>query len=61
MYDFTQVVLAVFLGNVINLFNDTLSVAYNQPVLRFFLATVLFLIVMSLLARMTRQGRKGRL
>lgn len=61
MYDFSQVEFAVFLSNVINLFNDTLTVAYNQPVFRFFMAAILFLVAVSLLARLVHQGNKGRL
>ncbi len=61
MYDFSQVEFAVFLSNVINLFNGILTAAYNQPALRFFMAVILFLVVVSLLARLVHQGKRGRL
>ncbi len=61
MYDFSQNQVSVFLSKVIDLFNLTLTVAYNEPALRFFMAAALFFVVVSLLARMIRQGRKGRL
>ncbi len=60
MYDFSQVEFAAFLSNVINLFNDILTVTYRIPALRFFLAAILFFIVVALLSRLVRQGRKGR-
>ncbi len=61
MYDFSQVQFAVFLSNVINLFNDILAEIYRFPVFRFFMAVILFLVVVSLLSRLVRQGNKGRL
>ncbi len=61
MYDFSQVQVAVFLSNVINLFNDTLTAAYSEPALCFFMAAALFFVVIALLARMVRQGGKGKL
>ena len=60
MYDFSQVQIAVFLSNVINLFNDTLAEVYNLSPLRFFMVALVFFVVVSLLARMVRQGHKGR-
>ena len=61
MYDFSEVELAVFLSNVVNLFNDTLSAVYGVSALRFFMAAAVFLIVVALLSRMVRQGQKGHL
>ena len=61
MYDYSQVQIAVFLSNVLNLFNDTLTESYKLPALRFFMAVLAFLVVVSFLARMIRQGHKGRL
>ncbi len=61
MYDFSQVQTAVFLSNVMNLFNDTLSIVYDQPILRFFMAVVLFFGVVALLARLVRPCGRGRL
>lgn len=61
MYDFSEVELAVFLSNVLNLFNDTLSVIYSISVLRFFMAVVVFLVVVALLSCMIRQGQRGKL
>jgi len=60
MYDFSQVRVADFLGDVIDLFNLTLTSSYNEPALRFFMAAALFFVAVSLLARMIRQGRRGR-
>lgn len=61
MYDFSEVELAIFLSNVVRLFNDTLSAIYGVIPLRFFMAVVVFLVVVALLSRMVRQGQKGRL
>lgn len=61
MYDFSEVELAVFLSNVIRLFSDTLSAIYSISPLRFFMAVVVFLVVVALLSRIVRQGQKGRL
>lgn len=61
MYDFPEVELAVFLSNVFYLFNDTLSAIYSISALRFFMAVVVFLVVVALLSRMIRQGQKGKL
>jgi len=61
MYDFSQVQFAAFLSNVINLFNDILAETYRLPVFRFFMAVILFLVVVSLLSRLVRQGSKSRL
>ena len=61
MYDFSGAELAVFLSDVIRLFNDTLSAIYGVPILRFFIVAVLFLVVVSLLSRMVRMSQKGRL
>lgn len=61
MYDFSEVELAVFLSNVVNLFNDILSAIYSISTLRFFMAAAVFLIVVALLSRMVRQGQKGKL
>lgn len=61
MYDFPEVDLAVFLSNVINLFNDTLSAIYKMSALRFFMAATLFFVVVALLSRMVRMSQKGRL
>lgn len=61
MYDFSEVELAVFLSNVVRLFNDTLNAVYSVTAFRFFMAAAVFLIVTALLSRMTRQGQKGRL
>lgn len=61
MYDFSEVELAVFLSNVFHLFNDTLSAIYSISALRFFMAVVVFLVVVALLSHMIRQGQKGKL
>lgn len=61
MYDFSEVELAVFLSNVFHLFNDTLSAIYIISALRFFMAVVVFLVVVALLSHMIRQGQKGKL
>ncbi len=61
MYDFTQVQTAVFLSNVMNLFNDTLTIVYNEPMLRLFLAAALLFSVAALLARLVRPCGRGRL
>lgn len=61
MYDFSEVELAVFLSNVVHLFNDTLSAVYGVSAFRFFMAAMAFLVVVALLSRMVHQGQKGRL
>ncbi len=61
MYDFTQIQTAVLLSNVMNLFNDTLTLVYNEPTLRLFLAAVLFFVVVALLVRLVRPCSRGRL
>jgi len=61
MIDVSQVQLELFLINVLGLFNDTLSAILNLSILRLFVAVLVFLIVVSLLARLIRQGRKGSL
>lgn len=61
MYDFPEVELAVFLSNVFHLFNDTLSAIYSISALRFFMAVVVFLVVVALLSRMIRMDKRGRL
>lgn len=61
MYDFSEVELAVFLSNVVNLFNDTLKAIYGISSFRFFMVVAVFLMVVSLLVRMLRIDKKGRL
>lgn len=61
MIDVSQVQLELFLINVLGLFNDTFSAILNVSILRLFVAVLVFLIVVSLLARLIRQGRKGSL
>lgn len=61
MYDFSEVELAVFLSNVVHLFNDTLSAIYGISAFRFFMAAAVFLIVVALLSRMVRQSQRERL
>ncbi len=61
MYDFMQIQTAVLLSNVMNLFNDTLTVVYNEPTLRLFLAAVLLFVVVALLVRLIRPCGRGRL
>lgn len=61
MYDFSQVEFAVFLSNVVNLFNDTLSVIYRLPALRFFLAALLLFVVVNLLSLLVRMSQKEKL
>ena len=61
MYDFSEVELAVFLSNVVNLFNDTLKAIYGISSFRFFMVVGVFLMVVSLLVRMLRIDKKGRL
>lgn len=61
MYRYSEAGLSSFLGEVIHLFNDTLSAIYGIPVLRFFMTAVLFFVVVSLLSRLVRLSQKGRL
>lgn len=61
MYDFSEVELAVFLSNVVNLFNDTLKAIYGISSFRFFMVVAVFLMVVSLLSRMIRMDKRGRL
>lgn len=57
----TDLQLELWLINVVTLFSDTLGAICRVPVLRLFLAALLFLVVFSLLAHLIRQGRKGKL
>lgn len=57
----TEVLLGYWLSAVLVLFEDTLAEILRTPSLRFFMAVPLFLAAFSLLARLLRQGRKGRL
>lgn len=50
-----------WLGSVAGLFDKTLNAAMGLPALRLFAGTLVFLTVFSLLAKLLRQGRKGRL
>lgn len=50
-----------WLLSVLDLFGDTLDAVCTVPILAFFLAVLIFLALVSLLASLVRAGRRGRL
>lgn len=50
-----------WLGSILGLFNMTLNSIIGFPALRLFVGVLVFLMMFSLLAKLLRQGRKGRL
>lgn len=50
-----------WLGSVLGLFDMTLNSIMGFPALRMFAGVLVFLTMFSLLAKLLRQGRKGRL
>ena len=49
-----------WLSSVLGLFNMTLNRIMGLPALRLFAGVLVFLMMFSLLAKLIRQGRKGR-
>lgn len=50
-----------WLGSVLGLFDMTLNSIMGFPALRMFAGVLVFLTMFSLLAKLLRQGKKGRL
>jgi len=57
----TEVLFGYWLSSVLVLFEDTLQQIMATPSLRFFMTVLLFLMLISLLARLIQQGRKGKM
>ncbi len=60
-YSEFDVSLSAWLGQVAALFNRTLGAVLSVPVLRLFLVLLLLMALISFLAALLRQGRKGKL
>lgn len=50
-----------WLGSVLGLFNMTMNEILGFPATEFFTGALIFMTIFSLLAKLIRQGRKGRL
>lgn len=55
------ITLGQFLNSSLDLFSLAMQTVFGQPVLGFFVAVALFLVIVSLFAWLIHQGKSGRL